>query len=239
MTYSLIALTGPLKGRTFDLAGDEVTIGRHASSLLRLPDIAVSRHHCVLRPADAGWQLRDLDSRDGTFVNGRPVREATLAEGDFILVCGSTFLFSGGGAEAADEGSQAEPSGTELDAETALRVAVEDSVYLHPEKLLAERRAESRTARALAALLEIGAAVGGRRDVESLGEGLLEQVLKAVPAERAALLLLEPGAEKPVVSHRLAPQSEDSSFPISRTVTEKVLSDRMALSANAMRGGLG
>ena len=139
MPYSLIALTGPLKGRTFDLTGDEMTIGRHASSRLRLPDIAVSRHHCVLRPTGHGWQLRDLESRDGTFVNGRPVREATVAEGDFILVCGSTFLFTSD-ADATDEDSRAEPSGTELEAETALRVAVEDSVYLHPERLLAERR---------------------------------------------------------------------------------------------------
>src|SRR6185436_12197765 len=57
---SLRALSGRLQGRTIDLTGDGLAIGRHPSNDLAIPDAAVSRHHCVLRRASAGWRVADL-----------------------------------------------------------------------------------------------------------------------------------------------------------------------------------
>jgi len=53
-------LSGRLQGRTIDLTGDGLAIGRHPSNDLAIPDAAVSRHHCVLRRASAGWRVADL-----------------------------------------------------------------------------------------------------------------------------------------------------------------------------------
>ena len=59
---------------------------------MHLRDLAVSRHHCVLEADDGGFRLRDLDSRHGTFVNGMPVRERELADGDRITLGESQLL---------------------------------------------------------------------------------------------------------------------------------------------------
>ena len=60
--------------------------------------------HCVIsRHGGEHYQIRDLDSRFGTFVNDVPVRERRLEDGDRIRVCGSLFLFSHASAvEASD-----------------------------------------------------------------------------------------------------------------------------------------
>jgi hypothetical protein len=50
-----------------------IAIGREATNDIELADGRVSRHHAVLWAADGQWQLRDLDSANGTFVDGRRV----------------------------------------------------------------------------------------------------------------------------------------------------------------------
>ncbi|HEX3126406.1 MAG TPA: FHA domain-containing protein, partial [Thermoanaerobaculia bacterium] len=88
----LVALSGPLSGSTFALEGEPMTVGRDRSNGLHLRDLAVSRHHCTIEPAGAGWRLRDLESLHGTFVNGVPVRARDLQPGDRITVGGTLLL---------------------------------------------------------------------------------------------------------------------------------------------------
>src|SRR5690606_13590558 len=51
------------------LDGQPVTIGRHPENRLRIKDERASRFHCVIEPVDGGYQVRDLDSRNGTKLN--------------------------------------------------------------------------------------------------------------------------------------------------------------------------
>ena len=63
------------------------TIGRSMKNDMCLPHASVSRHHCTLEIVESGvTRLRDLDSRHGTTLNGRPVTDATLHDGDVIGV---------------------------------------------------------------------------------------------------------------------------------------------------------
>ena len=64
----LVALAGPLEGTVIDLGGEPLSLGRQSSNALQLRDVAVSRRHCVVRPADGGSAVADLDSRHGTLV---------------------------------------------------------------------------------------------------------------------------------------------------------------------------
>jgi transcriptional regulator with GAF, ATPase, and Fis domain len=215
LSPSLVALTGPLQGQTFELR-EELSLGRHPSNSLRLADPSVSRHHCVLRRHGERWKVLDLESRRGTFVNGQPVRERELAHGDFLVAGESTFLVSLETSRtarpvAADGG----PEEAALTGETEIRLAVADSVYLRPDRLPA----------ALAALLEIAAAPF--RDSTSLGVHLLERVLAGVPAERAALLPPDEEAEDWLPIHHSS--AGDRPFAVSRTIVERVLRDREAL----------
>src|SRR5580704_5526387 len=97
----LLAVAGPIKGTVFQLVADEVTIGRQATSELCVGDLSVSRQHCVIEPGREGFQIRDLGSNNGTFVNGRRVDQCILAYGDKIRVGDTVFHF----AEADNEGA--------------------------------------------------------------------------------------------------------------------------------------
>jgi pSer/pThr/pTyr-binding forkhead associated (FHA) protein len=62
-----------------------VTIGRDSSNDIVLTDRSVSSHHAVIRQVGAEWVLSDLDSRNGTYVNGSLVRpESGVETGDIV-----------------------------------------------------------------------------------------------------------------------------------------------------------
>ncbi len=84
----LTVVEGPDAGLAI-LAAGRVEIGRGARADLRLSDPRVSRRHAALLPDGSGWRVRDLDSTNGTCLNGRPVREAPLRPGDRLQVGGS------------------------------------------------------------------------------------------------------------------------------------------------------
>ncbi|HEX6493540.1 MAG TPA: FHA domain-containing protein [Candidatus Dormibacteraeota bacterium] len=74
-----------------------VRIGRSAGNDLVLEDLQVSRHHAELVPAgDGGWELVDLDSHNGTFVNGSRITRTRLAEDDLVSFAGRRMRFTGG-----------------------------------------------------------------------------------------------------------------------------------------------
>jgi pSer/pThr/pTyr-binding forkhead associated (FHA) protein len=71
-------------GSAIEVAQPAVVVGRHSEAELRLPYPDVSRRHCRLAFSAGAWQIRDLDSLNGLFVNGERMHEATLYEGDEI-----------------------------------------------------------------------------------------------------------------------------------------------------------
>jgi hypothetical protein len=70
------------------LQGEEITIGQSATNDVALPfDHTVSRVHCVLERVASRWCVRDLSSRNGTFVNGERIwGQVPLNSGDEIRV---------------------------------------------------------------------------------------------------------------------------------------------------------
>ena len=91
------------------LEGGRVTLGRATSNDVPLPwDTKASRLHAVLEPLGGGWCMRDLSSRNGTFLNGERVQASRpLADGDVIAVGGThiTFRAPAGSALVTREGS--------------------------------------------------------------------------------------------------------------------------------------
>jgi ABC transport system ATP-binding/permease protein len=72
-------------------------IGRTPDNDLVLPDLDVSRHHAELRRSASGaYEIVDLGSHNGTFVNGRKVSSAVLSETDIVSIGHSTFRLTGG-----------------------------------------------------------------------------------------------------------------------------------------------
>jgi pSer/pThr/pTyr-binding forkhead associated (FHA) protein len=94
------AIVGAVFGLT---AGREAAVGRSAVADLRLDEASVSRKHARIVPEVAGWRILDLDSTNGTHVNGLRIRSTMLREGDSVRIGATvTLRFSASGAPAAD-----------------------------------------------------------------------------------------------------------------------------------------
>ena len=93
MDPRIVAISGALKGREYRLDSDRVTIGRDASNGIAPPDSAVSRQHCLVELIDGNARITDLDSHNGTFVNGIPVSQRMLAHGDVLRIGHSELVF--------------------------------------------------------------------------------------------------------------------------------------------------
>lgn len=77
-------LSGVLEGKTFDLLEERVTMGRGTDNIIRLEDGTVSHHHAMIVQEGADFALRDLNSTNGTRVNGLRIVETKLHNGDNV-----------------------------------------------------------------------------------------------------------------------------------------------------------
>ena len=113
MQVNLKVIGGPYKGRIFSFTQhDSFLIGRSRDAHLYLPDDRYfSRNHCLLEINPPRSFLRDLNSTNGTFLNGQRVANAFLKDGDRIQ-CGETVLV----VEVMANDSAAELSETTQDA---------------------------------------------------------------------------------------------------------------------------
>lgn len=75
----------------YRLEKQKVTLGRGLNVDLTIHDRLASRLHCSLEFKDGAWHIHDLNSRNGTYVNGEPVKSMRLVVGDRIRI-GDTIL---------------------------------------------------------------------------------------------------------------------------------------------------
>lgn len=78
----------------WDLGEQPLSVGRGSAADVRLDDAALSRRHFVIVREGEGFLLKDLNSQNGTFVDGKPAKAARLKHHDCIVAGRSVFLFS-------------------------------------------------------------------------------------------------------------------------------------------------
>lgn len=102
----LIVLTGKHKGKRVKLTEPETLVGRDEGAKLRIASTEVSRQHCLLVIVPEGVLVRDLGSRNSTFINGAPAAdESILKPGDTFTVGPMTFELEG--ADPAEKQARA------------------------------------------------------------------------------------------------------------------------------------
>ncbi len=86
MATCLVLLSKSRDQKVFPLPSNVTVIGRRRNCDLRIPLDSISRRHCQISVESGALKVRDLGSRNGTFVNGKRVEEETAKAGDFIQV---------------------------------------------------------------------------------------------------------------------------------------------------------
>jgi len=229
-TPRLIALSGSANGTVFAIAQDEVSIGREPANQIRIDDHSVSRRHCVIKREGEAFRVVDLESYNGTFVNGVPVGEQSLEHGDQIAVGRVLFIFLMDETELVATETTVELSDEELKNFSTVRLEGKDALYLKPAAVMAALPADARIARDLNALLKISTWLSSVHELTGLQNTLLETLLETIPAERAALLLTGENADAWVAAHARREKSEaESPIRISRSVVERVRREGAAI----------
>lgn len=86
-------------GATVELTQPDVLLGRHSHADIRLPLPDVSRRHCRFLFSQGVWQVVDLNSLNGVFLNDQLIRQATVRQGDVLRIGGFTFVVELGTTE--------------------------------------------------------------------------------------------------------------------------------------------
>jgi hypothetical protein len=86
-------ILGPMANQTLSLSEEVTTIGSVAGNTVVLADPAVSRKHAGIRKVNGLYELADLGSTNGVYVNGHKVPKKTLEPGDLIRVGNTEAVF--------------------------------------------------------------------------------------------------------------------------------------------------
>ena len=95
-TALLVVKRGPNAGSRFLLDQPTTSAGRHPDSDIFLDDVTVSRRHAEFRWGDNEFQVVDVGSLNGTYVNREPVDSAALSNGDEVQIGKFRLVFLSG-----------------------------------------------------------------------------------------------------------------------------------------------
>ncbi len=82
----LVVKRGPNAGSRFLLDQEVTSAGRHPESDIFLDDVTVSRRHAEFRRSEEGYEVVDVGSLNGTYVNREPKNTSSLANGDEVQI---------------------------------------------------------------------------------------------------------------------------------------------------------
>ena len=222
----IVVIAGPSKGTIVRMSGGQLSVGRDPANHLSLPDRAVSRKHFSISESDAGFHLIDLESHNGTFVNGIPVRRKLLGHGDTIRVgqCELVFLIT--------EDELLVSRMVQFTDEPRLDGGTTMSTQMPPPWVLGTD--VGRMARDLNALFKIANTVNSIRDVEQLEQRLLQLVCEVVPADSGAILITRHADEEPTSTSSWDRKTGDAAkLHIRRDLVQRALWERVVVISKA------
>src|SRR5262245_245896 len=231
MNPRLATVAGPLGQAILPLIADRVSIGRSRSNQVCLASNSVSREHCLIEREADRFSLTDLDSRNGTFVNGIPVKKRALEHGDQVRIGDCTFVFL-----VRDQEPQEAPASFEVtEVDTSLRHTLE--LPIEAPSAAGARTSQSarpdRLQRDLEVLLRFSTEINSIHGAEALQDRILTSLLAVIPARRGALLLAGKSDDSPLPA-AVVDRAAQPHVPVavSRTIVRRVLRERVAILSN-------
>jgi len=209
---------GPARGRVVELSGEVVRLGREGE--VQILDAAASRQHAEIFSVGDMFFIRDLGSRNGTFLNDErlaPEDEALLRVGDQIRIGSTRLVFEERGAQA-----NAVPEFTsgeeDLGSTVELSLETETAGPREPETHEASVH--------YSVLYDVAKAVSSSYDVDSLMQRVCEITLKATPADAVYVFVHEAGRLVPAAHAR---RVERRRLKVSKTIVKRALQHNRAI----------
>ena len=257
-TPHLKIVQGVEPGKQFPLEAERSTIGRSSDCEISLDVAAVSRRHAAVIRSGGSYSVEDLDSRNGTFVNGQRIVSPTpLNNGDRIVVCDQEFSFE----EAAPAAASDSPpilGGPKQTSESGLvnaALAADESRFgdesrydedddSAPANVMAtidmggagsNWSMSARPEVKLAALVEIAQGLGRSLSIDSVLPKLLDSLFKIFTQADRGFVIMRPKPDAPFVPVACkSRRGDDDGMRVSRTIVDEAVGKKKAiLSADA------
>lgn len=212
-------ISGPLSGQSFQIEQDEILLGRGPDNQIQIVEESISRTHAKILRRDDHFFIQDLESQNGTYLNGHPISEGfqlELKEGDFLAL-GNVFMSLG--SPYAEDGMITRYSISLLEQPAELR---ESALYR-------DRRITDRDK--LEKIYEISTLLMQSLEVEEIAQIMVDSVFSCIEGiDSAAVLLLDRETGE---YEQIAAGSRDglqpSQMPYSRTIVQRVIRDGKAI----------
>ncbi len=230
---TLIVLQGPDKGRTIRTSDETVLVGR-GSSQLRLTDQTISRRHAQLERLDGGWVLTDLNSANGTYVNGIRIQKAVrLKHGDQVRVGSTLMVYMGDESVQQFAGPHIPRDLVRLDAGSpTLDSAVVASVPASEDSVVLAGPETAAAVKAWNVIRELTDVIAGLLPPEQLLARVLDLIFQELEADHGLIMLRDDatGELLPEVvrfrSPALQREVSGASIIASRTIINHVIESR-------------
>ncbi|MFQ6097341.1 MAG: FHA domain-containing protein, partial [Armatimonadota bacterium] len=234
----LVVVAGPMKGHEFRITKPALSIGRKRDNDICLPsDPRISRFHCRLTYQNGRYWIEDLNSGNGTFVGNVRIGARVPLPTGTVMRIGRTHL-------ALQEESEAE---LQRHAERSVNIVPDEQVEgkmevartLDPQTIRAgwaqaaetDQATISKLQRTLTVFHQVAEALGGKLDRTEVLNTIMDALMKAVPAERGFLFLVDEQAKTltPRVVQTRSGVSEDEQIAVSRAIVSKAVDERVSL----------
>ena len=220
MARSILIQTPDGQTKTIPLSGSRLAVGRSSGVELSFPDDAgLSRQHFALEPAGDGWTVQDLGSKNGTFVNGIPLKaRLALRPGDRVTAGHLAIVYDPDASAPAPgvvvfEGAEPDSPST-----STLVTSLGDA----NRTIVVEPGGGAKPSAAMQALIHAGQELAENRPLAELFPLILDLSIQAVNAQRGVLLLLEN-------EDLVAKAHKGDGFRISTAVRDRVLGDKSSV----------
>ncbi len=227
---SLFVIRGSDQGTRYELEEAILRLGRDKSSTIHIHDTEVSRNHAELRRTHRDYTVSDLNSSNGTFVNGKRIEQHVLVSGDQVQVGATLMLYTGpaddssGGigssidvaaAPLSDDQSRIIHSVTQQEGSRIF----DSQVDLPQNSFLARARSN------LQVMYRTALAVSHTLDIDQLLNRIMELIFEWVEADRGCIMLFDANNRKLEPRVRRTRQESDRGdrISISKTILDFVL----------------
>ncbi len=226
---SLFVIRGRDQGTRFELTETAVSVGRDASNPIQLHDTEASRRHAELRLTGSTYMVTDLQSSNGTFVNGRQIQQHELTSGDQVQFGRTVLLYTGSSDQTPEELAKHVSIVSQGQANDNSRI-VRTMSQKEGSALLDSRIEDSKSpwlARArsnLQIMYRTALAVSHTLDIDQLLSRIMDLIFEWVEADRGCIMLFDPDTRKlrPKVRRQRQNMRGDERISISRTILDYV-----------------
>jgi two-component system NtrC family sensor kinase len=227
---SLFVIRGNDQGTRFELEDPRVGLGRESSNRIQLHDTEVSRQHAEIRCIDDQYTISDLNSSNGTFVNGKRIRQHTLVSGDQVQLGRTLMLYTGASDESAEDVAATVDisSRQQFDDKSHIIRSVTQEEGSRILDMGTHAPQDSWLARArsnLQVMYRTALAVSHTLDIDQLLQRIMDLIFEWVEADRGCVMLLEPDRKvlKPKVRRTRKGINSQERITISKTILDFVM----------------